>query len=298
MLSIPSSPKIRSSLPLPRMMSLRPLPWIRSRPLPPRIVSAALATGLAVVRVRALRARPVALNRVVARAAVDPVVGTEPGDVVVALQAVDEHHHGARRAARVRLGMGGFRWTSGVGSGYFMLQSGLILTGWKPEQLMGQLGAAAANPSEPYRAHQYRALLILILAQIAALGRPEAPHRKYVLDALLRLSRQGWLAGTASGSAVRSLAMHSPATRPRSGVEPGRAASGRRTPARADGPWRRGARVTPRRSTVSGARRAIASWSTPGWAVTITARSTSSRAVSRSTVESPKSGRVGTNGSW
>ena len=40
-------------------------------------------------------------------------------------------------------------------------------------------------------------------------------------------------------------------------------------------------RVTPRRSTTSGARSAIASWSTPGWAVTISARSAPSSASSK-----------------
>src|ERR1039458_8648604 len=48
-------------------------------------------------------------------------------------------------------------------------------------------------------------------------------------------------------------------------------------------------RVTPRRSTTRRARLAMRSWSTLGWAVTITARSASLTASSRGVLESPKS---------
>ena len=59
------------------------------------------------------------------------------------------------------------------------------------------------------------------------------------------------------------------------------------------------ARVTPRRSTTSRARRAISSWSTPGCAVTISARSASRERLPRAGVlASPNSASAGTWGSW
>src|SRR3954453_14805392 len=57
-------------------------------------------------------------------------------------------------------------------------------------------------------------------------------------------------------------------------------------------------RVTPRRSRASGARSTMASWSTPGCAVTITARSTPSSASSKPTPRRPCSTSSGTCGSW
>src|SRR4051794_24905873 len=59
-------------------------------------------------------------------------------------------------------------------------------------------------------------------------------------------------------------------------------------------PWR----VMPRRSRTCGARSTIASWSTSGWAVTITARSVPSSASSNVTLRRSNSTSSGTCGSW
>lgn len=83
----------------------------------------------------------------------------------------------------------------GWDAAYFAVQSGLILRGWQSDQLLRALSDAANKPPQPYCAREYRAVLLLVVAQIALLGRPGAAHRQSALDAFHRLGAQAWLTG-------------------------------------------------------------------------------------------------------
>jgi hypothetical protein len=82
----------------------------------------------------------------------------------------------------------------GWDAAYFEIQSGVILRRWKAEQLLHCVHDAAHRPPHPYTVAEYRALLALILAQVALLGRPDAVHRRCAMDALHDLHAQHWLA--------------------------------------------------------------------------------------------------------
>ena len=112
-----------------------------------------------------------------------------------------EHHHGAREPYVFDSEWAAFDGLPAWDAAYFTLQSGLILSGWNPDQLMRRLSEVAAHPPETYRAHEYRALLVLVLTEVAALGPPGARHRESAIVVLTRLGEGSWLAVGNSGIA-------------------------------------------------------------------------------------------------